>query len=132
MYNSPVVIFDGVCNLCNGYIVFLMKHEKQPVLKFTPLQTEQAKKLLSKLEHNPKAFNSVAFVYQNKIFYKSKAVFEIVRYLKRPYSWFGVFKILPLFITDGIYNLVANNRYRIFGRKKVCMTPDESMKGRFL
>lgn len=132
MNNPPVLIFDGVCSLCNGLVHFVLRHEKQPLIRFTPLQSEQAKALFKKHHINQPASNSVVFIVDDRVFLESEAAFKLAGYLKFPYSTFVIFKILPLFITNGFYRVVANNRYKVFGKRDSCMVPDAHTSKRFL
>ncbi len=129
--NNPVLLFDGVCNLCNGVVRFLLLHEKNQVIKFAALQSDAGKIILDSMGQNIQ-YNSIVFIENNVVFEKSKAAFKITKYLKFPWSLFAGFSFLPLIITDTVYDFISNNRYRIFGKSENCMLPDKTNKSRFL
>jgi len=123
-----LILFDGVCNLCNGFVNFIIDHDKKGVFKFASLQSSYAQKLL---KEDATELNSVIFFDGTQIFKKSDAVFQIAKQL--PYfKWVAVFRFLPSFLSDGLYDLIAKNRYKIFGRQAVCRIPTKELKGRFL
>jgi predicted DCC family thiol-disulfide oxidoreductase YuxK len=130
MENS-VILFDGVCNLCNGFVGFIIERDHQKVFRFSSLQSEFGQVTL-KAHHLPAdEFYSVILLQNGQVFQKSDAVLRIARQLPG-YKWLTVFKILPRFFRDFIYELVARNRYRLFGRQDSCMLPSKELLGRFL
>lgn len=125
-----VVFFDGVCNLCQYSVRYLLKHDKKKVLKFASIQGQYAKKILS-AEHL-KNLESL-FFYNKKILYKkSDAVLQLCKILGSWHKLFLVGYILPRFVRNGLYSFVAKNRYRWFGKQQQCMLPTEDLKSRFL
>ncbi len=125
-----VVFFDGVCNLCQYSVRYLLKHDKKKVLKFASIQGQYAKKTLS-AEHL-KNLESL-FFYNKKILYKkSDAVLQLCKILGSWHKLFLVGYILPRFVRNGLYSFVAKNRYRWFGKQQQCMLPTEDLKSRFL
>jgi len=129
---QPLLLFDGVCNLCNSSVSFILKHERNAKITFVPLQSEAAAEILKKFSLDPGQSGSIIFIDNNEFFLKSSAVVQISRYLKSPWKHFGLIRILPRMFSDFFYDLIAKNRYRIFGRKEKCMIPDESVRRRFL
>lgn len=127
-----VVLFDGVCNLCSGAVQFIIKHEKHKSMFFASLQSEFAKTLLADNNINSIDMSTVVFYENHKLFYKSSAALRIAGLLKFPYNLLSVFRIIPPFARDLIYNLIAKNRYRWFGKKESCMIPSLELKARFL
>lgn len=129
--NGPVVMFDGVCNLCDGFVQFILNNEKDQKLMFTSLQSETGQALLTK-NGLPADFTESVVVYENgKIHKKSEAVFRVMKHLKSPYSFLNVFKIVPKFARNYVYDFVAKNRYRWFGQKDECMIPSPELRSRF-
>ncbi|MCA0932007.1 DCC1-like thiol-disulfide oxidoreductase family protein [Lutimonas saemankumensis] len=129
---NPVILFDGVCNLCNRSVKFILKNESKPQFIFASLQSDAAKNIL--LHYNIKNINpsSILLLANNKVFDESDAVLEICRNLNRPWNMFTVFKYLPLSFRDAIYRLVARNRYKWFGKKDSCTMEINEYKNRFL
>jgi predicted DCC family thiol-disulfide oxidoreductase YuxK len=129
---SSLVFFDGVCNLCNGTVQFLLKIDKHRHLQFASLQGETAKKVLPVYQISPGKLSSIIFIHNNKIYTESSAVLEIFRVIGGLWTILYVFKIIPAFLRNGLYRLVARYRYQWFGKKDQCMIPSPSLKSRFL
>ena len=109
------VLFDGYCNLCDGFVSFAMKHDKGGVLQFLPLQSEEGQKLLT----GP-AMDSVAFLENGKVWRRSDAALRVFSYLSWPWKAVSWLRIFPQGVRDAVYNQVARLRYRLFGTKQVC------------
>jgi len=122
---SPIIFFDGYCNLCNASINWIMQKDKKEVFKFASLQGETAKKLIPA---RLKEYDSVTLYLNDKFYTHYKAVGMICKQLPFPYNLGLVFYILPQFI----YNWIARNRYQWFGKKETCRLPTEAEKRRFL
>jgi predicted DCC family thiol-disulfide oxidoreductase YuxK len=126
-----IILFDGVCNLCNHTVTFLIKYDKNNILKFTASQTIAGANIIRQYS----LFNegkSVIFIKDGIVFYKSDAVIEIAKQIQ---GWPHIFKyacLFPKFLRDGVYNLIAKNRYSLFGRKETCTVPSEENRKRFL
>ena len=130
--DKTILLFDGVCNLCNGWVQFVLKRNKAESIIFGSLQSDGGQKLL-KSHHLPhEQFDSLIVFHKGKIYKKSQAVFILVGQLDFPWPVLGIFKIIPSFISDKIYDLIARNRYKVFGKKDQCMIPTEDVKDRFL
>lgn len=129
---KAVVLFDGVCNLCNGSVQFIIKRDVNNQFQFTALQSKYGQGQLSKLNIPANALQSIVLIKDDKYYQRSNAVLEIARMLGGFWSAFYVFKIFPTFFRDWIYNIIANNRYRWFGRQDQCMIPTPALKARFL
>lgn len=125
-----IVFFDGVCNLCNQTIDFIIKKDKKEIFGFSSLQSETGKKLLSDYNISEKT-DSVILLKKHEVFIESEAVLEIVNLLPIPWKWLIVFKIIPKKIRDSIYRFVARKRYHWFGKKKSCRVPTDAEKTRF-
>lgn len=128
--NKSILLFDGECNFCNSSINFVLKHEKKPELFFSSLQSETGKKILN--HFGIKNVESVVLIEENKIYLQSTAALKIAKYLKGAYPLLYGFMIVPPFIRNSIYNYVAKNRYKWFGKRDTCMIPDENLKQRFI
>lgn len=131
---KKLILFDGVCNLCNGAINFVIKRDQEDVFRYASLQSELGKRLLSERHINPEETDSIILIEPEVAYYvKSDAALEIARHLGWPWKALGIFNhILPVSIRDMVYDLVAKNRYRLFGRKDQCMIPTPALKAKFL
>ncbi len=128
----PVLLFDGVCNLCNGFVQFVIKRDTAAVFRFTALQSEAGKALLSKHLHAPTDLSTVILIENGKLYTHSDVALQVVRHLGGIWSVFYVFVLIPRPLRDQIYNWIAKNRYRWFGKKEQCMLPTPEIKARFL
>ncbi|PID67666.1 MAG: thiol-disulfide oxidoreductase DCC [Flavobacteriia bacterium] len=129
---NPVVLFDDVCVLCSASVKFLLKHNRSQSLLFTSLQSDVAKEIL--LHHPEKKIkkDSLLFYDNGQLYAQSTAVLRIVSHLSPGWQLFKIFWILPPFIRDYMYHIVAVNRYRWFGKSETCFVPDVNQRGRFL
>ncbi|MDZ4796022.1 MAG: thiol-disulfide oxidoreductase DCC family protein [Bacteroidota bacterium] len=132
MEENQVILFDGVCNFCNYWANFAIKRDKNKRLRFTPLQGETAKRLLLLYDLHPTALNSVILLDAGKVYTQSSAALRITKYLDGGWKLFYGFIIIPKFIRDFFYNIIARNRYKWFGKKETCMVPTEDIQERFL
>lgn len=129
--SDKIVLFDGVCNFCATSVQFIIRHDKTNSLKFASLQSALGQELLTKYNMS-KDLEGVVFIENNKAYFKSAAAFKIVRYFGGFWRILNVFPILPLFVTDFGYDIIAKNRYRWFGKKDSCMIPSPEIRSRFL
>jgi predicted DCC family thiol-disulfide oxidoreductase YuxK len=130
--NSHIIIFDGVCNLCNGAVNFIIKRDKHNRFVFTPMQSKFAKGLIDK-HHQPKGdLDTIILVKHNAIFIRSEAVLEITKDLSGLWFLLRVFKIFPIAVRDYLYKVLAKNRYKIFGKREACMVPTPEYEDRFI
>ena len=127
-----VVLFDGVCNLCSGAVQFIIKRDTKGVFKFAPLQSSFGQQQLDQFQLDKKLLHSIILVRDGQFLQQSDAALEIVKNLKGAWTMLYIFKILPRFLRDGIYNFIATNRYRLFGKKDECWIPTPELKERFL
>ncbi len=132
MIENPVILFDGVCNFCNYWMNFAIKRDKYNQLRFAPLQGEAAKQLLPKYHLNPTLLSSVIFIDKGKAYTQSSAALRICKYLNGGWKIFYGLIIIPKFIRDFFYNIIARNRYKWFGKKESCMVPTPELRARFL
>ena len=129
---SPVLLFDGVCNLCNASVQWVLKRDRHGIFKFAALQSETGQALLRQFGLPAENFDTVVLIDGTRIFTRSDAPIEIVRRLGGLWPLFAVFRFVPRFMRDAAYNFVARNRYRWFGRKESCMLPRPEWKERFV
>ena len=130
-YNN-VVFFDGYCNLCSNSVLFIIKNENLDELRFTSINSNFSKKFFKKNNINELEVNSILYLSNGKLYDKSDAALEILARLNFPYKLFYLFKIIPKFLRDKIYLVVAKNRYRIFGKKTKCFMSSSSKKYKFI
>ena len=130
--NHPIILFDGVCNLCNASVQFIIKHDKKSVFRFASLQSEFGKRIIKKYDLANKNIDSVMLFENNAVQLKSTAALQIAKQLGGIYSALYVFIIIPRFMRDSIYDFVARNRYRWFGKQESCMIPKPELKKLFI
>ncbi|XP_048233563.1 DCC family protein At1g52590, chloroplastic isoform X1 [Ricinus communis] len=117
----PIMLFDGVCNLCNGGVRFVRDNDRNRKIRYEALQSEAGKKLLRRSGRAPDDISSVVLVEKDRSYIKSEAVLKIMEYIDLPFPQLAFFlQFVPLFIRDFVYDNVANNRYTIFGRSESC------------
>lgn len=129
---KPIILFDGVCNLCNGAVLFIIKRDPKQKFQFVSLQSEYGKDQLEKYSLNTTDVDSIVLIKSGKAFVRSTAALQIASQLNGLWPLLSLFKIVPTFFRDGIYNRIAKNRYRWFGKKDACMIPTPELKSRFL
>ena len=130
---KKIILIDGVCNLCNGSVIFILQREKEPVFQFASIQSEAGQKLLQWCGL-PKDYNqAVVLIDHRKVYLGSTAALKIGQTLKFPWSFLAALGLLvPGFIRDWVYKQIALNRYKWFGKRDVCLLPTENLKARFL
>ena len=129
---DPVVFFDGFCNLCSSSVLFILKFErKNSGLKFISLQSEKLKSLYPELEVKEPPESLI--YYEKGIFYfKSDAALKIATKLRTPLRFLSKFSFVPRFIRDPVYMFIAENRYKLFGKKDQCFVPSQEIRERFI
>ena len=127
-----VVLFDGVCNFCNGTVNFVIEHDRANYFRFAPLQSEVGQKFIKEYELNSPGLDSVIVIEDGQAFTHSTAALKLIRRLSGIWSWAYIFIIVPKFIRDFFYKLFAKYRYRLFGKKDVCMMPTPEVRAKFL
>lgn len=150
---GPVVLFDGVCNLCNGAVQFVLDHERAPVLRFAALQSESARALLASVgpiaelgdgsgasassdessrSTEASGLSTIVLVEDGRAYVQSTAALRITRHLRAPWRFLYALAIVPSFLRDAIYRWVAKHRYRWFGKTETCRVPTPELRARFL
>jgi predicted DCC family thiol-disulfide oxidoreductase YuxK len=130
--SSPsIILFDGVCNLCNGFVQFVIRRDERKCFIFGALQSEKAKEILSHFNLPKENFKTIILIEDDKVFTQSTAVLKIAKQLNG-WKLFYAFIIIPKFIRDFVYSIVSKYRYKIFGKRDACMIPTPELKGRFL
>ncbi|MCC5839248.1 MAG: DUF393 domain-containing protein [Opitutales bacterium] len=131
-FTYPIVFFDGVCNLCNGAVAFIMERDVGGQLRFASLQSDFAAKHLPALGKDPLELNSIFVLVDGVLLSESDAVLRISEELCRPWRWLRHLRCLPRFLRDPLYRLIARNRYRLFGKREACRMPKAGEAERFL
>jgi predicted DCC family thiol-disulfide oxidoreductase YuxK len=127
-----VIFFDGVCNLCNSSVNFVIDRDPKGLFKFATLQSSFAKELLERESINSLALESIVFYSDNRLYKRSRAALEIARKMSGGWPLFYALIIVPRFLRDSIYNLVATKRYKWFGRTDSCRIPTRELESRFV
>jgi predicted DCC family thiol-disulfide oxidoreductase YuxK len=128
----PIILFDGVCNLCNQSVQFVIRHDAKGRFRFAALQSSFGQSQLEKYQFNKEELLSVVLVVNNRVYDRSRAALEIARRLDGPWPLFYIFVIVPPFIRNFVYNRIARNRYKWFGKKDECMIPTPELRTRFI
>ncbi|MGM5471285.1 thiol-disulfide oxidoreductase DCC family protein [Flavobacteriaceae bacterium LMO-SS05] len=132
-YDKQLVLFDGVCNLCNASVKYIIKHDKTDLFRFTPLQSEVGQHLIAKYHIDPSKTDSILLYSEKKgIYYKSTAALKIASHLGFPRSSMSIFLIIPPFIRNWVYDYIAKNRYKWYGKRESCMVPTPELQAKFL
>jgi predicted DCC family thiol-disulfide oxidoreductase YuxK len=137
MQNLPkdkkIILFDGVCNLCNASVQFVIQHDKKDIFRFVALQSDLGKKIIKHIGIDSKNIDSIV-LYEPGVayYYKSTAAIEIAKYLGGFFHYGTVFKIIPAGIRNILYDYIAKNRYRWYGKQEQCLIPTDELKSKFL
>ena len=130
--NSPLLIFDGVCNLCNSSIRFILQHDKNKTFRFSTSQSEFSKNLLVQKNITLSDLSSVILFHNDKFYLKSTAVLRIAKLMNWPFKLLYLFIVVPYPIRDFIYSIISRNRYKWFGKKDKCMVASDELKEQFI
>jgi predicted DCC family thiol-disulfide oxidoreductase YuxK len=130
--NKTILLFDGYCNLCHSSVQFVIKHEKKPEILFCSLQSPLGAELLKEYSIDPITTDSLVLIENNNAFIKSSAALRLAKHLKGFYPIAFGFIIVPPFIRNAVYDYIAKNRYKWYGKKDSCMIPEQEISKRFL
>ena len=128
----PIILFDGICNLCNASVQCVIRHDSKQIFRFASLQSRFGQEILSNNNLPVNDFNSFVLFDDSKIFTRSTAALKVARKLNGFIKLLYAFIIIPKFIRDAIYNIIAKNRYKWFGKKNECIIPTAELKSLFL
>jgi predicted DCC family thiol-disulfide oxidoreductase YuxK len=129
--SHPVVLFDGVCKLCNGSVNFILRRDRKGRLKLASLQSDYGRQAIASQGKNSDALDSLSLQEGTRLSEKSTAIIRITKYLDGAWPLCMIFLIIPRFIRDFIYDIIANNRYRWFGKYGTCRLPNAEFEDRF-
>ncbi|MBC3846396.1 DUF393 domain-containing protein [Winogradskyella echinorum] len=132
--NKQVILFDGVCNLCNSSVLYVIKRDKKDIFLFAPLQSKTGIELINKFNIDTTKTDSILLYNpkSNSLKQKSSAAIHIAKYLGFPSNLLTVFFIIPTFIRNWVYDYVAKNRYKWYGKKDACMIPTPELQSKFI
>ena len=130
--NNKLILFDGECKLCNAWCRFIIKHDKKWLFKLVSMQSGKGQKILNNLNIPTEHFKTMVVINNNQTYFKSAAFLVVVRQLSFPAKFLFVFKLIPNFLRDFIYQYLAQNRYKFFGKYDQCIMPTADHKGRYL
>ena len=131
--SKKIILFDGVCNLCNNSVQFVIKRDVNDVFQFAALQSETGKKLLTERNINTQEVDSIILIEPNIAYYtKSTAALEIGKHLKGLKAISSILLWLPEALRNIVYDFIARNRYKWYGKKDNCMIPSEELKSKFI
>ncbi|MCD6017752.1 MAG: thiol-disulfide oxidoreductase family protein [Bacteroidetes bacterium] len=130
--DKTILLFDGYCNLCHSSVQFVLDHEKKSNLYFASLQSPVGIELMNEYSIDPKKTDSLVLIEDNKAYVKSSAALRLAKHLKGAYPLAFGFMIVPTFIRNSVYDFIARNRYKWFGKKDNCMVPNAELNKRFL
>lgn len=130
--SNAIILFDGVCNLCNGAVQFIIKRDPKAYFKFASLQSEVGQQLLKKHDLPTKSMDTIVLIEQGQAYIYSSAPLRICHHLAFPWPLATAFLLVPPFIRHAVYRWVGNNRYKWFGKQEECMLPSPEDRARFL
>jgi predicted DCC family thiol-disulfide oxidoreductase YuxK len=128
---KPIIFFDGVCNLCNRSVQFVIKKDRDKKFRFASLQSQAGQEILQQYKLSQSDFNSFILFEDGQLYTRSTAALRVLSQLKG-WRWSRALQWVPRFVRDGVYNLVARNRYKWFGKQESCMIPSPDLVSRFL
>jgi predicted DCC family thiol-disulfide oxidoreductase YuxK len=129
---NPIILFDGICNFCNGNVNFIIRQDNKKIFRLAALQSEAGQRLLQQYKLPMGDFDSFVLVHENKVYNKSSAALEVYSLVPWYWKWTQLIWIFPRFIRDAVYDFIARHRYKWFGKKEQCMVPTAELRGRFL
>ncbi|WP_410336544.1 thiol-disulfide oxidoreductase DCC family protein [Longimonas sp.] len=131
-FNRGVLLFDGVCNLCNGFINFIIDHDEARYFRFGTLQREPARSFLRSEGYDPEVLDSVVLVENGRLYRESTAALRVFRKLGMPWALLSVFQAVPRPLRDAVYRRIAANRYDWFGTRNQCRLPTPELQALFI
>lgn len=130
--HQVVLLFDGVCHLCNSSVQFVLKRDKKGIIHFGALQSDTAKRLIEEVGYRDKLPDGVVLIEQGKIYFESDAALRVLKHLGGFWAFMSTLRFIPRFIRQFVYTIIARNRYRWFGKYDSCSIPEPRWKSRFI
>lgn len=132
METSKIILFDGVCNLCNSSVQKVIKNDSKNIFKFASLQSDFGQRFLNENQLNSEEFDSIILIDGDKFYTSSDAALRIGKELKGIYKISSLLLLIPKFIRDGVYRIISKNRYRWFGKQNSCWIPTKELQDKFI
>ncbi len=129
---APLILFDGVCNLCNAWVRFVIRRDSTGIFRFAAQQAPTGQAIIEDHLSRAGRLSSVILIEDNAIFTESDAILQILARLGPPWSWIAFLRIIPRRVRDACYRFIARHRYRWFGRTEVCQIPSADVRSRFI
>ena len=131
--DKKIILFDGVCNLCESSVQFVIKHDKKDIFRFVAIQSDLGQEIIKHIGIDISKTDST-ILYEPGIayYYKAEAAFKIVKELGGMYSFLSLFSVFPNAVLNYVYDYVAKNRYQWYGKKEACLIPTPELKAKFL
>lgn len=130
--DSYIILFDGVCNLCNSAVTFVIQRDPKNRFMFAPLQSKSGERLVKQYHIDTASVDSIILIKNNTAYAKSTAALRIAQSLSGAWPVFSIFLIIPRFIRNWVYDYIAKNRYKWYGKKDACMIPTPELRDKFL
>ncbi len=130
--DKKIILFDGVCNLCNDAITFVIKRDPHDHFRYAPLQGETGAHFIKKYNIDTTKVDSIILIDQDNVYIKATAALKIACHLSGAYPLMRIFFIIPSFVRNWAYDYIAKNRYKWYGKKEACMIPTPELKAKFL
>lgn len=132
--HSPIILFDGVCNLCNKSVQFIIKNDPKGCFKFASIQSSIAQQILEGVQKQmPEPLpDSIILIENNQVFYQSTAALRIAKHFQTKWRWLHLLLIFPAFLRNAVYRIISKNRYKWWGKQQSCWLPLPHLKSRFL
>jgi predicted DCC family thiol-disulfide oxidoreductase YuxK len=132
MAREPLILFDGVCNLCNAWVRFVIRHDPAGVFRFAAQQSPTGQAIIEDHLRGTAQLSSVILIEDNATYTESEAVLRVLAQLHPPWSWISLLRFIPRRVRDACYRFVVRHRHRWFGRTEVCQLPPADMRSRFI
>lgn len=132
MSSHPIILFDGVCNLCNASVNFVIDRDPDALFRFGALQSEKGKQMLQEAGVSDEWLDSIVLIDGGRLYTASDAALKIASWMPFPWSWMRIFLIVPQKLRDAVYHWIARNRYTWFGKQDACRLPTPDLKARFI
>lgn len=129
---APVILFDGVCNLCNAWVSFVVRHDPTGIFRFAPQQSSVGQAMIEERIGGAQLLSSVILITDHSVYTESSAVLEIISRLAPPWSWIAVLRLIPPRLRDICYRFIVRHRYQWFGRTDNCQVPPPDIRSRFI
>jgi predicted DCC family thiol-disulfide oxidoreductase YuxK len=130
--DRPIIVFDGYCVLCSGWVSFILRHDRRATYRLLPAQSPIGHALYVHYGLDPQNYETYILIQDGVALFKSEATIRMTQGLGLPWSLAGIFRVVPRSWRDRLYGLVARNRFRLLGRRTTCYAPDSRHEDRFL